>query len=242
MMKECKSGMKEYALEALFEYTVKKHGAKRMSFPPVVAGGGNGSIIHYIENVDTLKDGELVLVDAGCEYNGYASDVTRTWPIQGTFTKQQRMVYDLVLKCQLECIKMASYAFEKPISLDDIHHHAVSILSKGLLEELKVVKGPTLQHVISEKQYFPYFPTHVGHYLGMDVHDTPLMSQTAPLQPGMVITIEPGLYFNQTSPHFTNIGIRIEDNILITKNGIENLTESIPKLPEDLESVIGQIE
>ena len=215
VMKDCKVGMKEYQVGALFEYHCKYSGAEQMAFPQVVATGSAAATIHYAGNSNTIQAGELLLVDAGCQVNGYVSDVTRTWPISKSFTAIQRQVYEIVLKCQYTCLELLSQCHRRDISLQDIHQCSVRELTKGLLE-LGWIKNST--------EYSAYYPTYIGHFLGLDVHDTPQLRRNEPLRPNMVITIEPGLY----NPDL-GIGIRIEDDILITANGIEVLTEKIPK-------------
>ncbi|XP_072976413.1 intermediate cleaving peptidase 55, mitochondrial [Typha angustifolia] len=211
----------ESILSAKVEFECKMRGAQRMAFNPVVGGGANGSIIHYSRNDQQIKAGKLVLMDIGCEFHGYLSDLTRTWPPCGNFSSAQEMLYSLILETNKECMKLC-----KPgASIRQIHNYSVQMLRRGL-KELGILKDG------SSYAYHQLNPTSIGHYLGMDVHDSAVISNDRPLEPGVVITIEPGVYIpsNYDAPdRFLGIGIRIEDEVLITETGHEVLTGSMPK-------------
>ncbi|VAI28383.1 unnamed protein product [Triticum turgidum subsp. durum] len=215
----------ESQLAAKIEYECKMRGAQRMAFHPVVGGGVNGSVVHYSRNDKKIKSGDLVLMDVGCEYHGYLSDLTRTWPPCGRFSAAQEELYSLILETNKECIKLC-----KPgTSIREIHHHSVKMLISGFQELGIIGKGKSIQ-------YNYLNPTSIGHSLGMDIHDSTSLAFDKPLEPGVVITIEPGIYIpsvpilNEKAPdRFRGIGIRIEDEVLITENGHEVLTASVPK-------------
>ena len=229
-MKLSKKYKKEQEIATIMEYECKMRGAERLSYPPVVAGGINALTLHYITNDMLINKGDLLLVDAGCEYHGYSSDITRTWPIDGRFTEPQLLIYNLVLKANIECINMCK--INNNVTLRTIHQKAVEILSNGLIE-LGIIKN--------KEEYINYYPHSIGHYLGMDVHDTNDLPTNIPLQPGMIITIEPGLYLPDLPsipPPFRNIGIRIEDDVLITNNLPDVLTHLVPKDPFIIEQLI----
>lgn len=218
----------ESMLSAKVEYECKIRGAQRMAFNPVVGGGPNGSVIHYSRNDQKIKDGDLVLMDIGCEFHGYLSDLTRTWPPCGSFSSAQEEIYDLILDTSKECVKLC-----KPgTSIRQIHDCSVSMLQRGL-KEIGILKDQSSYHQLN--------PTSIGHYLGMDVHDCSKVSNDRPLKPGVVITIEPGVYipsFFDVPERYRGIGIRIEDEVLITETGYEVLTGSLPKEVKHLESLL----
>ncbi|CAN6361328.1 unnamed protein product [Urochloa humidicola] len=215
----------ESQLAAKIEYECKMRGAQRMAFHPVVGGGANASVIHYSRNDRKIKTGDLLLMDVGCEYHGYLSDLTRTWPPCGRFSPAQEELYSLILETNKECIKLC-----KPgTSINDIHNHSVKMLIKGFQELGILEKGKSIQ-------YNYLNPTAIGHSLGMDIHDSVTLPKDKPLEPGVVITIEPGVYIppapilNESAPtRYRGIGIRIEDEVLITEDGHELLTASVPK-------------
>ncbi|KAJ8752258.1 hypothetical protein K2173_003894 [Erythroxylum novogranatense] len=211
----------EGLLAAKIEYESKMRGAQRMAFNPVVGGGSNGSVIHYSRNDQKVKDGDFVLMDVGCEFHGYVSDLTRTWPPCGSFSSIQVELYDLILQTNKECVKLC-----KPgASIREIHNYSVEMLEKGL-REIGILKDSR------SNSYHQLNPTAIGHYLGMDVHDCSTISYDRPLKPGVVITIEPGVYIPPTydgPERYRGIGIRIEDEVLITETGYEVLTGSMPK-------------
>ncbi|WVZ90762.1 hypothetical protein U9M48_037033 [Paspalum notatum var. saurae] len=215
----------ESQLAAKIEYECKMRGAQRMAFHPVVGGGANGSVIHYSRNDRRIKSGDLLLMDVGCEYHGYLSDLTRTWPPCGKFSPAQAELYSLILETNKECIKLC-----KPgASINEIHNHSVRMLIKGFQELGILEKGKSIQ-------YNYLNPTAIGHSLGMDIHDSTTLPNDRPLEPGVVITIEPGVYIppspvlNERAPgRFRGMGIRIEDEVLVTEDGHEVLTASVPK-------------
>ncbi|KAH8948641.1 hypothetical protein BDL97_11G104400 [Sphagnum fallax] len=223
----------EHLLAATVEYECKIRGAQRMAFPSVVGGGTNGSIVHYCRNDKPIDEKSLVLMDVGCEFHGYVSDMTRTWPPCGTFSPTQREVYEVVLDVMKECFKMC-----KPgVTLSQIHQHSVILLWQGLVQ-LGLAQGN-----FDILHFYEFNRTQVGHYLGMDVHDCSTVSLDLPLKPGVVITIEPGLYI-PVKPgipeRFQGMGIRIEDEVLITRSGHEVLTASVPKEIAEIEAWLGQ--
>ncbi len=237
-MATCEPGMYEYEIEAEILHSFRRHGCEP-AYPSILGSGANGCILHYTENNSRLEDGQLLLIDAGCEYNGYASDVTRTFPVNGKFNKQQRALYELVLEAQKAAIARA-----KPGNhWNDPHQAAVSVLTKGLIK-LGLLKGSPVK-LIKDEAYKRFYMHRTGHWLGLDVHDVgdyKLDDQWRVLEPGMVLTIEPGLYIPAGSKgirkQWWDIGIRIEDDVLITKDGNEVLTEDIPKTVEEIEALM----
>lgn len=220
----------ESMLSAKVEYECRTRGAQRMAFNPVVGGGPNGSVIHYSRNDQKIEDGDLVLMDVGCELHGYCSDLTRTWPPCGSFSSIQEEVYDVILQTNKECMGLC-----KPgASIRHIHNYSVEMLHKGLTE-IGILKRDDF------RSYHQLNPTSIGHYLGMDVHDSSMISYDRPLKPGVVITIEPGIYVPSSfdgPERYQGIGIRIEDEVLITESGCEVLTGSMPKEIKHIESLL----
>ncbi len=239
LMKECKPGMMEYELEAAFIHECGLRGARHQAYSPIVGGGDNATVLHYVDNQDELVDGDLVLVDAGCEQDCYASDITRTFPVNGVFNPQQKALYQLVLDAQLAGIKQV-----KPGNPYNAPHKTiVRILTKGLIK-LGLLKG-TLAKLIKDESYKKFFMHGSGHWLGMDVHDVgdyKIDGHWRVLEPGMVLTIEPGLYIPKGSRGVANkwqgIGIRIEDDVLVTKDGHDVLSGRIPKSIADIEALM----
>ncbi|XP_034220374.1 intermediate cleaving peptidase 55, mitochondrial isoform X3 [Prunus dulcis] len=209
----------EGRLSAKVEYECKMKGAQRMAFNPVVGGGPNASVIHYSRNDQKIKNGDLVLMDVGCELHGYVSDITRTWPPYGSFSSTQEELYDLILQTNKDCVELC-----KPgASIREIHSFSVEMLIKGL-NEIGILKDSR------SSSYHQLNPTSIGHYLGMDVHDCSIVGYDRPLKPGVVITIEPGIYIPLSSngpERYRGIGIRIEDEVLITETGYERHTFSV---------------
>jgi Xaa-Pro aminopeptidase len=236
-MKAAKPGAYEYELEAAIEFAFRRRGAVGPGYTTIVGAGRNATILHYIENKDRLVEGDLVLVDAGAEYDYYTADVTRTFPCGGKFTPARRKLYDVVLHAQEEAIRMT----RPGVTIDQIHEHTVAMLAQGLVD-LGLLTGPAADR-IADGSYKKYYMHRTSHWLGMDVHDVGAYSTddgTARLlTPGMVITIEPGLYVPEddaTAPaELRGVGVRIEDDILVTPEGHRNLTADIPKQPADLE-------
>lgn len=227
----CQADKNEAEIKAIMEFIFHKNGANGEAYGSIVAGGVNANILHYVENNQKLQDGDLLLIDAGCEYGIYASDITRTFPVNGVMTRPQQDVYNIILKAEKECIQMAAPGN----TLEKIHQHAIKVLTQGLID-LAILSG-SLSENIEQKNYAKYYPHGTGHWLGMDVHDQcPYNDETLDpliLKEGMVFTVEPGLYLpsDDTSipEKYRGIGIRIEDDILITKTGHNNLTASIVK-------------
>jgi len=234
-MQICRPGMMEYELEAEFLHEFRLAGAEP-AYSSIVGGGENGCILHYTENNQKLNDGELVLIDAGAEHDGYASDVTRTFPINGKFNAAQKEIYELVLASQ-----KAAFLKCKPGNLwNDPHEAAVKVLTKGLLE-LGLLKGK-LSDLIKDGAYRQFYMHRTGHWLGMDVHDVgeyKVGDGWRLLEAGMVMTVEPGLYImpaRGVPKRYHNIGVRIEDDIVITRDGYDLLSKGIPKTVAEIEA------
>ena len=237
VMQNARPGMSEYELEATIVSHYKSHGAEH-AFLPIVGSGANGCILHYTENNDVINDGELVLVDSGAELDYYAGDITRTFPANGTFTDAQKILYNIVLDAQLAAIEKtrAGNHWNEP------HEAAVKVLTRGL-RDIGVLKGK-LPKLLKDEAYKPYYMHRTGHWLGMDVHDVGeyrINGEWRVLEPGMVTTVEPGLYLgnSRTIPKaFRNTGIRIEDDVVVTKTGCEVLSDGVPKHIEDIEALM----
>ena len=243
-MRVAQPGMMEYELQAHFEYCFKKAGAYSDAYTTIVAGGNHANTLHYISNSDTLRDGDLVLIDAGAEYGMYASDITRTFPVNGEFSKAQRALYEMVLGVQLRVID----AIAPGVTKSWLQEQSERWLTEGLVE-LGILKGK-VKKLIASKAHKNYFPHGIGHWMGLDVHDpcpyVDAKGDDIVLKPGMVLTIEPGIYIRKedtsVSKKYRGIGIRIEDNILVTKSGCENLSEGIAKTVEEIEAMCGSVE
>lgn len=248
-MKAVRPGMKEYEVEAMIEACFRREGAAGASYTSIIGSGANATVLHYITNMDTLRDGDLLLVDAGAEYKGYASDITRTFPINGKFTQAQRDIYDLVLETQMSCIDMV----RPGVRLEDLKTHSVELLTEGMVR-LGLLKGDPKQ-LIEEKKYMQFYMHNLGHYLGIDVHDAGryyFNGESRPAEAGMVMTIEPGLYispdtrnipegFNHDVPEkYLGIGVRIEDDVLVTENGARVLTHKVAKDPQEIEVLMAK--
>lgn len=237
VMKYSYPGISEAHLYAKMDFECRVNGAEMLAYPPVVAGGNRANIIHYINNNQLVMAGDLVLMDAGCEYHGYTSDITRTWPVSGRFDEPQRELYLAVLNIQKACIELCT----PDNSIQDIYQEMVRLLANQLIS-LNIV--PADDEFRAAKLAHDLCPHHIGHYLGMDVHDTAQVSKNIKLQPGMVITVEPGIYINENRTDvpekYRGIGIRIEDDILVTEDGPVNLTEACPKHPDDIEKILAQ--
>ncbi|KAI8346437.1 peptidase M24, structural domain-containing protein [Mortierella sp. GBAus27b] len=227
-MKFTNAQRSENQIYAKFDYECRMRGSQMMAYVPVVAGGSNALTMHYVNNDQPLNDGDLLLMDAGGELNGYASDITRTWPVNGKFTAAQKDLYEVVLNANKECIKLCTE--EQGLSLNQIHDVSMRLTKEGL-SRLGI---KPLIHDVDRRLY----PHHVGHYLGMDVHDTSDISRSRPLKEGMVITIEPGLYIPRDPAYperYQGIGIRIEDNVVIGKTVPHVLSVTAPKEIVDIE-------
>ena len=241
-MKNVKPGMNEGQVESLMESHMRHSGASGVSYNSIVGGGENATILHYVENSAPLKDGDLVLIDAGAEFEGYASDITRTFPVNGTYSKAQREVYDVVLDVQLQCIEYTKTGNTVKARQD----LSIELLTEGM-KKLGLLKGKT-KDLIKKKEYLRYYMHGVGHYLGLDVHDAgryftdQAAKNSRPFAPGMVLTVEPGLYIppdDKSAPaKYRGIGIRIEDDVLVTEDGNVNLTSSVPKDADEIEAIM----
>ena len=238
-MRAARPGMNEYEIDALIEYVFRRNGAAAPAYNSIVGSGANATILHYVDNDAELKDGDLLLIDAGAEYEGFASDITRTFPVNGRFDDAQRDIYQLVLDCQEECIRMV-----KPgVTLEEMHKRSVEILTDGLVR-LGLLKGEP-EKLIEEGEYKKFYMHRLGHYLGMDVHDAGAYhvdGQPRPVEPGMVMTVEPGLYIavdaEDIPDKYRGIGVRIEDDVLVTAEGFDVLTAKAPKQVEEIESLM----
>jgi Xaa-Pro aminopeptidase len=238
-MRATSPGRYEYEIEAVLSRVFCEEGAQRPAYESIVGSGHNATVLHYRSNRRRMQDGDLVLVDAACELDYYASDVTRTWPVSGRFTVEQKRVYEIVLAAQL-----AAIAAVKPgATLDEVHLEAVRVIVDGLVD-LGILSGAKDELIAGEK-HKPYYMHRTSHWLGMDVHDVGLYSRGGkprPLEPGMVLTVEPGLYLggaDETVPEgLRGMGVRIEDDIAVTADGCENLTADVPKTPDEVERTI----
>lgn len=236
-MKRAKQGGFEYNLEAELIHTFMSHGARSTAYPSIVGSGTNGCILHYIENSAPLKDGDLVLIDAGCELENYASDITRTFPVNGRFSDPQKALYEVVLAAQYAAID----AVKPGNHWNHPHEAALKVLTQGLLD-LGLLQG-SLEEALEQEAYKPFFMHRTGHWLGLDVHDVGdyrVGDAWRVLEPGMVLTVEPGLYVapdnTNVDPKWRGIGIRIEDDVVVTKDGCRNLSEGAPKTIAEIEA------
>ncbi len=239
LMRQCRPGMHEYELAALFAYQCELQGAQALAYPPIVAGGEQACVLHYTANRAQLQAGELVLVDAGGELDGYAADITRTFPVNGRFSAPQRQLYELVLAAQMAAI--AQVQVGQP--WDAPHQAAVRVLTEGMLR-LGLLPG-SLQQVLKDKTYQRFFMHRTSHWLGLDVHDVGAYAvdkQPCRLAPGMVLTIEPGLYIPPGSEgvpaHWQGIGIRIEDDVVVRADGPEVISAAVPKTIDQIEALM----
>jgi Xaa-Pro aminopeptidase len=237
-MKSTRPGMHEFQVMAEVLHEFHRHGGD-IAYHPIVGGGANGCVLHYRNNADPLNDGDLLLVDAGCEYRYYASDVTRTYPVNGRFTPEQRAVYEVVLEAQ-----EAAFAVVRPGNhWNEPHDAAVRAITQGLVR-IGLLQGrvPTL---VKEEAYKKFYMHRTGHWLGMDVHDVgdyKVGSEWRVLEPGMVLTVEPGIYIpagtRGVPKRWWNIGVRIEDDVAVTANGWEILTAGLPRTPSEIERLM----
>lgn len=239
-MKFTRPGQFEFQVEAEINRAFIAGGAEALAYGSIVAGGANATVLHYVANRAPLNDGELLLIDAGGEMGLYASDITRTFPINGKFTAPQRRIYDLVLKAQLAAIEQAVVG--KPYTA--MHDASVAVLTQGLVD-LGLLAGPWEERV-RDRSYGKFFPHGTGHWIGKDVHDSGCYyddnGDSILLEAGQMMTVEPGLYFNATDSsipeEYRGIGVRIEDDVLITKDGPEILTADVPKRADEIESLM----
>jgi len=238
-MAMAKPGMKEYEIQAIIEYIFKKEGSQHDAYGSIVAGGNNANTLHYVENSMVLKEGDLMLIDAGCEWNYYASDITRTTPVNGKFSKSQQALYEGILDVQLKIIN----SIKPGISKQTLQEKSEILLTQVMID-LGVVKG-SLDELIEKKVHKKYYPHGIGHWMGLDVHDTcPYKDENGAevlLAEGMVLTVEPAIYLPEDDldipEAFRGIGIRTEDDIVVTSKGFENLSCDIAKTVEEIEKM-----
>jgi Xaa-Pro aminopeptidase len=247
-MRASRPGMFEYEIEAELLHEFRRSGAQYPAYTPIVAAGANACVLHYNSNNAQSRDGDLILIDAGCELDSYASDITRTYPVNGRFSAPQKLLYELVLAAQ----SAALAAVQPGRRYSDIHDSAVNVLAQGMLDVGlldKAVYG-TAENAIAERAHLQFYMHGTGHWLGLDVHDVGAYRDVGaegkpsrPLQPGMVLTVEPGIYVRPAAgvpEQFWNIGIRIEDDALVTAGGYSILSDSAPRLVADIEEVMRQ--
>ena len=239
-MRLCTPGLNEADIHAELLYTFTRRHCEP-SYIPIVAGGANGCVLHYIKNRDMLKDGDMLLIDAGAEYDGYASDITRTFPINGKFSPEQRDLYEVVLAAQAAGIKQA-YAGKQ---WQDMHDAAVKVATAGMIS-LGILEH-SLEEELETEGYKPFYVHNTGHWLGLDVHDVgeyQIDGHSRELEPGMVMTVEPGIYIhpeeNSVAECWRGVGIRIEDNIAITRDEPQILTGDLVRKPDDIEALMAQ--
>jgi Xaa-Pro aminopeptidase len=240
-MKAARPGMQEYEVEALIEQVFRRRGAAGPAYTSIVGAGPNATVLHYINNDGELRDGDLLLLDAGAEYKGYASDITRTFPINGRYSKAQRDIYDLVLKAQMSCVEMV----RPGVTHDQLKQHSIEVLTEGMVE-LGLLQGKPEQ-LIKDKKYEQFYMHGLGHMLGIDVHDVGRYyygKESRALEPGVVMTVEPGIYIAPDTAgvpkQYLGIGVRIEDDVLCTNNGPKVLTSKVPKQAEEIEALMSR--
>ena len=237
-MKFVKPGMNEQELEAFYQYQFSKRGGRFAAYTPIVAGGENACVLHYVENSKALKDGDLVLVDAGCEFELYASDITRTYPINGKFTAAQLAIYEVVLEAQQKSIE----AVTVNNNVMDSQIISEKVITQGLID-LGILNG-SMEELHETGAFKDFYMHKIGHWLGIDVHDAGDYTEDGEymkFRPGMVTTVEPGIYISSTAnvkDQWKGIGIRIEDNILVTAKGNQNLTDFVPSNPKEIEALM----
>ena len=237
-MKFVKPGMNEQELEAFYQYQFSKRGGRFAAYTPIVAGGENACVLHYVENSKALKDGDLVLVDAGCEFELYASDITRTYPINGKFTAAQLAIYEVVLEAQQKSIE----AVTVNNNVMDSQIISEKVITQGLID-LGILNG-SMEELHETGAFKDFYMHKIGHWLGIDVHDAGDYTEDGEymkFKPGMVTTVEPGIYISSTAivkDQWKGIGIRIEDNILVTAKGNQNLTDIVPSNPNEIETLM----
>ena len=240
-MQECKPGRYEYHLEAAIQHTFAEHGARFPAYNSIVGSGANACVLHYTENASKMRAGDLVLIDAGCEYQGYAADITRTFPVSGQFSAEQRAIYDVVLEAQ-----RAAIAKVRPGNTWNQPHDAtVRVITKGLIK-LGLLSGKE-RELIKAEAFREFYMHRAGHWLGLDVHDVGeyrVDGRWRQLEPGMVLTIEPGIYIaadnTKVPKRWRGIGVRIEDDVVVTEQGCEVLTGDVPKRADEIEALMLQ--
>jgi Xaa-Pro aminopeptidase len=240
-MAACRPGMMEYELEAELLYEFTRQGARHPAYPSIVGGGRNACILHYIDNNASLRDGDLVLIDAGCEWAGYAADITRTFPANGVFSPAQKQLYELVLAVQLAAIA----ALQPGAHWNEAHEVSVRVMVEGLVQ-LGILQG-AVDRLIASGAYKAYYMHRIGHWLGMDVHDVGdyrVGDQWRVLESGMVLTVEPGLYIRpddeRVPKKWRGLAIRIEDDVVITRTGCHVLSAAVPKTCADIEQLMAR--
>ncbi len=240
-MQTCKPGMHEYQLEAEMTHEFLRQGARSHAYTPIVGSGANACILHYITNDHVIKNGDMVLIDAGSEYDYYASDVTRTFPANGRFTAEQRAIYDIVLAAQLAGIK----AVKPGTAWNQIDNIAIKVITQGLID-IGLLKGK-LDDLIEKQAYFPFYMHRSGHWIGLDTHDAgryKINDKWRKLEAGMVRTVEPGIYISADIPgvhkRWHNIGVRIEDDVVVTEKGNEILSHGVPKTIAEIENLMAK--
>ena len=237
-MKFVKPGMTEQEMEAFYQYEFSKRGGRFSAYTPIVAGGENACVLHYVENSKPLKDGELLLVDAGCEFELYASDITRTYPINGKFTAPQLAIYEVVLEAQVKSIE----AISTNNNVMDAQTISEKVITQGLID-LGILQG-SMEELHAAGAFKDFYMHKIGHWLGIDVHDAGDYMEDGDFmkfKPGMVTTVEPGIYISSSADvedKWKGIGIRIEDDILVTDDGNENLTAFVPSNPQEIEALM----
>ena len=237
-MKFVKPGMNEQELEAFYQYQFSKRGGRFAAYTPIVAGGENACVLHYVENSKALKDGDLVLVDAGCEFELYASDITRTYPINGKFTAAQLAIYVVVLEAKQKSIE----AVTVNNNVMDSQIISEKVITQGLID-LGILNG-SMEELHETGAFKDFYMHKIGHWLGIDVHDAGDYTEDGEymkFKPGMITTVEPGIYISSTAnvkDQWKGIGIRIEDNILVTAKGNQNLTDFVPSNPKEIEALM----
>ncbi|MCA9707413.1 MAG: aminopeptidase P N-terminal domain-containing protein [Myxococcales bacterium] len=238
-MAAVRPGMHEYEIQALLEYTFRRRGAWGWAYPSIVAGGANACILHYVRNDGVLRDGELMLIDAGAEVDGYATDITRTTPVGARYEGAQRDVYQAVLAVQQQTIA----GVVKGASINGLHEQVLRSLTQAMID-LGVLRGD-VEQLIEDKEHEAYYPHRTSHWLGVDVHDVGRYALRRgghkPFEPGQVLTVEPGLYFppddERLPAAFRGIGVRIEDDVLVTDTGPQVLTAAVPKQIDEVEAI-----
>jgi Xaa-Pro aminopeptidase len=241
VMRAMKPGVNERALHGVFLKGIMERGCAREGYGSIMASGASATTLHYVYNDQPCKDGDLFLIDAGGEYNFYTGDITRVYPVNGKFSPTQKRIYQKMLDLQKSLV-----ASVKPgVTRDNLQKMAISTITEILIDE-KILKGRK-EDLIEKKEYHKFYMHGIGHWLGMDVHDTgatEIAGEPRPLEAGMVLTVEPGLYIPQDTPGISDdlrgIGIRIEDNILVTDKGYENMTAMCPKEIAELENLVGK--
>jgi Xaa-Pro aminopeptidase len=238
-MQYCRPGVNEYQLEAEIMHEFQRNGARYPAYTCIVGSGANTCILHYINNDQVIKNGDLVLIDAGAEYKNYAADITRTFPANGRFTPEQRAIYEIVLRSQLAGIKMVKAGAVWPTIQDAI----LKVITEGLVK-VGILKG-RVSDLIAKQAYLPFYMHKSGHWLGLDVHDAgryKVNGKWRKLKPGMVLTVEPGIYISadnrNVNKRWHNIGVRIEDDVLVTARGNEILSRGVPKEITEIEALM----